>query len=104
LSVKKTTARFFVHSIAPQLEIVVNGVNDKCETKNDFVEVTVTMKDNFYNLSLLIWGSEKSSQERSPDSASSFITSANVTDTITINSLDHGDMKSHSSLKVLWGI
>lgn len=85
---QNTTARFFVDTIAPELDIVVKGINEHNEIASDEVEVEVTMKDNFYDLRLVVWDSEEFSQEATQPSQ--FNKSVNVTKNITVYYLDMG--------------
>lgn len=52
-----TAARFSVDTTAPVLEININGVNENNVTEAESVEVEVTMRDNFANLTLYLWDS-----------------------------------------------
>lgn len=84
------TARFFVDTIAPQLDLKVKGVNSENETGAESVEIEVTMKDNFYDLTLYSWGDNfEFSQEAS--SNSQLNKPANVSKTITLYDLDMGE-------------
>ena len=86
-----TTARFFVDTIKPTLEIKKvdkdNKFMDKVEGES--VEIEVTASDNFYALDLYHWGNHELIQEDPGNK--SLAKPANVTKTITVFGLELGE-------------
>lgn len=83
-----TAARFSVDTTAPELDIEVIGVDENNETEEESVEVQVTMRDNFANLTLYVWDSYEFSKEYAT-SDNRFRQPAKYTYTMTLN-LDVG--------------
>lgn len=84
-----TATRFSVDTTAPELDIEILGVDEYNTTTKESVEVNVTMRDNFANLTLYRWDSYEFGQIY-PTSDSRFRQPAEYTKTITLD-LDIGE-------------